>query len=94
MFNNAGAHQLYFSEFDTPQNNFGRAIDMDGEKGYHAFVDLTWRNWEFMAVAGDRVKTQPISWGDTVFNDRGTQPRTHAAFSISPTRRTWREIAP
>lgn len=73
VFNDAGAKQLYFSEFDTPQTNFGRAIHMDGQKGYHAFADLTWGNWEFLALAGDRVKNQPISWGDTIFNDRGTR---------------------
>ena len=80
IFNNAGAHQLYFPELDTPQNNFGRAIDMDGEKGYHLFADLTWKNWEILAVAGDRVKTQPISWGDTRFNDRGTRAEDSRGF--------------
>ncbi len=80
VFNNAGAHQLYLSEFDTPETNFGRAIDMDGEKGYRAFADLTWGNWEALAVAGDRVKIQPISWGDTVFNDRGTSAEDSRGF--------------
>ena len=80
MFNNAGAHQLYFPELDTPQTNFGRAIDMDGEKGYHLFADLTWKNWEILAVAGDRVKTQPISWGDARFNDRGTRAEDSRGF--------------
>jgi iron complex outermembrane receptor protein len=80
VFNNAGAHQLYISELDTAQTNFGRAIDMDGEKGYHAFADLTWGNWEALAVAGDRVKIQPVSWGDTVFNDRGTRVEDSRGF--------------
>jgi len=44
VFNNAGAHQLYISELDAAQTNFGRAIDMDGQKGYHTFADLTWGN--------------------------------------------------
>jgi len=72
IFNNRGAQQLYFSELDAPQTNFGKAIRMDGEKGYHVFLDLTWGHWEVLAVAGDRVKQQPITWGDAVFNDRGT----------------------
>lgn len=72
VFNNKGAHQIYFSELDAPETNFGRAIGVDGEKGYHAFADLTWGNWEVLALAGDRVKQQPVSWGDTVFGDRGT----------------------
>ena len=80
VFNNVGAHQLYFRELDTPQTNFGRAIDMDGEKGYHLFADLTWGNWEALAVAGDRIKIQPVSWGDTAFNDRGTRVEDSRGF--------------
>jgi len=87
FFNNAGVHQLYVSEFDTPQSNFGRAVDVDGEKGYHAFVDLTWGNWEAMAVAGDRVKIQPVSWGNALFNDRGTRVEdSRGFFELSYTR--------
>ena len=87
VFNNAGAHQLYVSELDTAQTNFGRAIDMDGEKGYHAFADLTWGNWEALAVAGDRIKIQPVSWGDTAFNDRGTRVEdSRGFFELSYTR--------
>ncbi len=80
VFNNAGAHELYFSEYDTPRTNFGRAINMDGEKGYHAFAGLTWRNWELLIAAGDRVKTQPVSYGDTVFNDPGTTAEDSRGF--------------
>jgi outer membrane receptor protein involved in Fe transport len=80
VFNNAGAHELYFSGLDSPETNFGRAIDVDGERGYHAFADLTWRNWEVLAVAGTRVKIQPVSWGDTIFNDRGTQAEDSRGF--------------
>lgn len=79
-FNNAGQRVLYFPEFNAPENNFGRAINMDGEKGYHAFADLTWGNWEVLAVAGNRVKIQPISYGDTIFNDRGTRVEDTRAF--------------
>ncbi len=80
VFNNAGPHQLYFSEFDSAETNFGRAIDMNGEKGYRAFADLVWGNWEAVALSGDRVKVQPISWGDTVFNDRGTRAEDSRGF--------------
>ena len=87
VFNNAGAHQIYFSQLDTTQDNFGRAIDMDGEKGYRLFADLTWGNWEALAVAVDRIKIQPVSWGDTVFNDRGTRVEdSRGFFELSYTR--------
>jgi len=93
VFNNAGAHQLYFSELDAPQTNFGRAINVDGEKGFHAFADQTWGNWEVLAVAGDRMKQQPVSWGDIVFNDTGPRAEDTQAFSMSPIRRTCQAIA-
>jgi outer membrane receptor for ferrienterochelin and colicins len=80
VFNNAGARELYFGEFDAPRDNFGRAIDMDGEKGYHLFANLTWGNWEALAVAGDRIKVQPFSWGDAIFNDRGTRVEDSRGF--------------
>jgi outer membrane receptor for ferrienterochelin and colicins len=80
IFNNRGAQELYFSELDSPENNFGRAIRMDGEKGYHAFLNLTWGHWEVLAVAGDRVKQQPITWGDAVFNDRATSAEDSRGF--------------
>ena len=73
VFNNAGESPLYFSAFDTPVNNYGRAVRMDSEKGYHFFTNLIWRDWSITAALSDRNKIQPVSWGDTVFNDRGTQ---------------------
>jgi outer membrane receptor for ferrienterochelin and colicins len=81
VLNSAGARDLYFSEFDAPGANFGHAVDMDGEKGYHAFADLTWGNWEAIAVTGTRVKTQPVAWGGTVFNDRGTSAEDARGFA-------------
>jgi iron complex outermembrane receptor protein len=45
---------------------------MDAEKGYHFFSDLTWHGWNVTAVLSNRNKIQPVSWGDTIFNDRGT----------------------
>lgn len=80
VFNNSGPQTVYFPEFDAPETNFGRAIHMDGEKGYHAFADLTWGNWEILAVAGDRVKVQPVSWGNSVFNDPGTRAEDSRGF--------------
>jgi outer membrane receptor protein involved in Fe transport len=57
---------------DTPENNHGQAVRMDGQKGYHFFSNLTWGNWDVTAVLSNRNKIQPVSWGDTVFNNRGT----------------------
>ena len=81
VFNNSGAQSLYFSEFDSPGTNFGRAVRMDGEKGFHGFIDLTWGNWDIIVAEGDRIKQQPISWAvTTVFNDRGTTAEDSLGF--------------
>ena len=66
LFNDTGEHSIYIP-------GEGRAIDMDGEKGYHLFGNLTWHDWSVLAVFDARPKIQPVSWGPTVFNDRGTR---------------------
>ena len=73
VFNNSGESPLYFPGLDRPETNRGQAIRMDGEKGYHFFSNATWRNWSITASLSNRNKIQPVSWGDTVFNDRGTR---------------------
>ena len=73
VYNNTGESPLFFPQFDTPQTNYGNAIDMNGEKGYHFFSTLVWRNWTVTAAFAGHDQIQPISWGPTIFNDRGTQ---------------------
>jgi outer membrane receptor protein involved in Fe transport len=72
VFNDTGESPLYFPGLDTLETNYGQAIRMDSQKGYHFFSNLTWRGWNITAVLSNRNKIQPVSWGDTVFNDRGT----------------------
>src|SRR5579871_2186519 len=71
-FNDAGEHSIYIPEYDSPATNNGQAINMAGEKGYHLFGNLTWRDWSFTGLFGGAQRTQPVSWGPTVFNDPGT----------------------
>lgn len=73
VYNNSGESPLYFPEFNSPQTNYGEAIDMNGERGYHLFSNLVWRNWTILALFSGNDKIQPISWGPTIFDDRGTQ---------------------
>ncbi len=80
VFNNSGPDVLYFPEFDAPQTAYGRARRMENEKGFHAFGDLIWKNWELLFVQGDRVQIQPLSWGPTIFNDRGTRAEESRGF--------------
>lgn len=80
VFNNSGQSPLYLPQLDTPANNDGQAVRMDSEKGYHFFANLVWRNWSITAMLSDRNKIQPISWGPTIFNDRGTQLMESAGY--------------
>ncbi len=73
VFNNTGESPLYFPQYNTPQTNNGLAIDMAGEKGYHFFATMDWRRWIFTAAFSGDSKIQPISWGPTIFNNRGTR---------------------
>ena len=72
VFNNSGESPLFFPEFNARETNHGQAVGMNSEKGYHFFANLDWRNWSITAAFADRKEIQPISWGPTIFNDRGT----------------------
>jgi outer membrane receptor for ferrienterochelin and colicins len=73
VFNNGG-QTLYIPEFDTPATNHGMATGVDGEKGYHTFANLIWRDWNFSAYFNSRVKQSPVAWDEqSIFNDRGNR---------------------
>lgn len=80
VFQNAGESPLWFPQLATGAAGSGEAIRMDGESGYHLFSTVTWRNWDVTAAVSRRTKIQPISWGDTVFNDRGTKVMEPSAY--------------
>jgi outer membrane receptor for ferrienterochelin and colicins len=73
VYNMTGESPLFFPEYDSSQHNYGEAVNMTGEKGYHLFSTLVWRDWTITAAFGGDSNIQPISWGPTIFNDRGTR---------------------
>ncbi|SRR5579872_2663572 len=60
-FNNTG-QSLYFP-------GLGWARNADGERGYHAFASLMWRNWTFTGLLGSREKQVPTGAYGSVFGD-------------------------
>jgi outer membrane receptor protein involved in Fe transport len=72
VLNNTGESPIYLPRFDAPQTNYGNAVNANAEQGYHLFSNLVWRNWTVTAVFAGHDIVQPISWGNTIFNDRGT----------------------
>jgi outer membrane receptor for ferrienterochelin and colicins len=79
FFDNLG-QDLYFPEFDSPQTNFGRSSGADGEKGYHTFANLVWKDWNITAYFNKRQKQPPIAWGNSVFDDSGSRVRDSRNF--------------
>lgn len=88
VFNNIGQN-LYFPQFDSPATNYGWAVNMDGEKGYHTFANLIWRGWSFTAYFNSRQQLVPTAEYGATFNDRGTKMIDGRGFVESSYRRTF-----
>ena len=90
VFNDSGPHSIYFPEFDSISTNFGHAVDMNGERGYHLFGIVDWGHWQFSGMFSDRDEVTPLSYGDTIFNDRGTRVNDNLGFVDADYKRSWR----
>lgn len=67
VFHNGG------ETLDIPGAPVSGVPDVDGERGYHAFANLVWRNWNITAYFNEREKQAPIPWaGDAEWFHRGS----------------------
>ena len=64
-------HNLFVPGFDTPGQNNGVANHVDGESGYHSFVNLAWGAWNFSGLFNSDLKRAPVLSQATAFNDQG-----------------------
>jgi outer membrane receptor for ferrienterochelin and colicins len=80
MFNNSG-QDLYFPNYDGMQPHYGWVRGADGERGFHTFANLIWRNWSFTAFFNSRQKKPPIAWDDSaIFGDAGAHVQDERNF--------------
>ncbi|MGD0296767.1 MAG: TonB-dependent receptor [Bryobacteraceae bacterium] len=79
VFNDSGQN-FYIPQFDSPSMNYGRAIGVDGERGYHTFANLVWRDWSITAYFNSREQHPPVSWGATIFPDPNSRVRDSRNF--------------
>ena len=79
FFDNLG-QDLYFPQFDSAQNDYGRSTGLDQEQGYHTFANLVWNDWSITAYFNNRQVRPPIAWGDSIFDDTGSRVRDSRNF--------------
>ncbi|MBI1791235.1 MAG: TonB-dependent receptor [Acidobacteria bacterium] len=74
LFNNRG------QPLDFPDR--GRAVGVDGERGYHTFASLEWKRWSFTGLLSSREKHVPVvPWTETLFADRGNKIQDARGFA-------------
>ncbi len=78
---NGGGRDLYFSAYNTPDSNNGRASNAGIDRGYHSFFDLNWKDWRFTGMFSSREVQPPIGWGDSLFATQGNRVRDGRNFA-------------
>lgn len=73
FYDSAGHSKLFFSEFDHPSTNNGIAVDADHDRYHSVLGKLSFRDFRFQTIYGNREKTIPTAPFGTVFNDPRTE---------------------
>jgi iron complex outermembrane receptor protein len=84
-----GVGQLYFSEFDAPETNFGVADGLDGQHFGQHYGRVAVGNLTFTGAYGRRRKDVPTASYGTLFNEQIDREQTidrHTLFDVDYTR--------
>ena len=68
-YNSAGDSKLFYKEFDTPSQNNGEAVNLDGEQFGSFFGSLSYQDFSLEAAYIRREKDNPTAQFGTAFND-------------------------
>lgn len=67
--NRVDGRDLYFPEFDTPEQHNGVATDLDGDRATQLFARAVLSGWTLQLAHSDRNKATPTANYGQVFND-------------------------
>ncbi|HXI69411.1 MAG TPA: TonB-dependent receptor [Verrucomicrobiae bacterium] len=68
-YNSAGNSKLFYKDFNTPSQNNGEAVNLDGEESGSFFGALTYRDFSLEGAYIHREKDNPTAQYGTAFND-------------------------
>ena len=66
-----GQQRIYFSEFDTPEDNNGVAVGLDGERVERGYVNMSYKGYRLYYNHVMRTKDVPTAYWGSVFNTPG-----------------------
>jgi len=84
---------LYFSEFDAPQTNSGRAAGLDGDRAGDGFVKLIYGGWTVEGGVQGRRKNVPTASFGTTFDDPRLSTWDGHSFAFARYDRTFTQLS-
>jgi len=64
-------HDMSIPGYDTSDQNYGVAQHLDGQSGYHSYVDLAWGSWNFSGYFNTRLAQAAVLGDGATFNGPG-----------------------
>ena len=80
FYRSDGRESVYFREFDAPETNHGVAENVDRDRFYRGFGQVSWKGFRVESALSTRTKQIPTGSFETVFNHPGTHSRDHYGF--------------